>query len=221
MSTFQVLKYSRCNSNVCEANRKLTEGNYVRLLGEAPRDTCRKLVLCSRPRSLRLACCELPSVACGNGCGFPKISHVISMSTFQVLKYGRCNCNVCEANRKLTEGNYVRLLGEAPRDTCRKFAPRPRPGASRTGELPSVACGNGCGFPKISHVISLSTFQVLKYGRCNCNVCEANRKLTEGNYVRLLGEAPRDTCRQFVLCSGPGLVPAPRAKVRARVRVDP
>ena len=71
--------------------------------------------------SLRLACCELPSVACGNGCGFPKISHVISLSTFQVLKYGRCNCNVCEASRKLTEGNYVRLLGEAPRGTCRKF----------------------------------------------------------------------------------------------------
>ena len=174
----------------------------MRLLGEAPRGTCRKFV--PRPCPCASRAGELPSVACGNGCGFPKISHVISLSTFQVLKYGRCNCNVCEANRKLTEGNYVRLLGEAPRDTSRKFAPRPRPGASRAGELPSVACGNGCSFPKISHVISMSTFQVLKYGRCNCNVCEANRKLTEGNYVRLLGEAPRDTCRKFVLCSGPG-----------------
>ena len=175
------------------------------------------------------------------------------MSTFQVLKYSRCNCNVCEANRKLTKGNYVRLLGEAPRDTCRKFvpcsgpAPGPAPGASHTGGLPSVACGNGCSFPKISHVISLSTFQVLKYGRCNCNVCGASRKLTKGNYVRLLGEAPRDTCRKLVLCSRPrslrprppatcprprppapapghlppAPVPAPRAKVRARVRVDP
>ena len=59
----------------------------------------------------------------------------------------------------------------------------------------------------------MSTFQVLKYGRCNCNVCEANRKLTKGNYVRLLGEAPRDTCRKLVLCSGPGLVPVPRVLV--------
>ena len=48
------------------------------------------------------------------------------------------------------------------------------PGATRAGELPSVAYDNGYGFPKISHVISLSTFQVLKYGRCNCNVCEAS-----------------------------------------------
>ena len=222
MSTFQVLKYSRCNSNVCEANRKLTEGNYVRLLGEAPRGTCRKFVLCSGLGPCASRAGELPSVACGNGCGFPKISHVISLSTFQVLKYSRCNSNVCEANRKLTEGNYVRLLGEAPRDTCRKFvlcsgpAPGPAPGASRAGELPSVACGNGCGFPKISHVISMSTFQVLKCGRCNCNVCEASRKLTKGNYVRLLGEAPRDTCRKFVLCSCPRPRPrAPRPRPRS------
>ena len=89
----------------------------------------------------------------------------------------------------------------------------PGRGATRADELPSVVCGNGCGFPKISHVMSLLTFQIVNDSRCNSNVCEANRKLTEGNYVRLLGEAPRDTCRKFVPCSGPGLVPAPRVLV--------
>ena len=55
----------------------------------------------------------------------------------------------------------------------------------------------------------MSTFQALKYGRCNSNVCEASRKLTRLNYVRLwvkLPEMPADSSR-------PGLVPMPRVLV--------
>ena len=51
--------------------------------------------------------------------GFAPISHVISLSTFQLLEYRRWNCNVYGLSRKVTEGNYVQLLGEAPRDTRR------------------------------------------------------------------------------------------------------
>ena len=103
------------------------------------------------------------------------------------------------------------------------------PGATRAGELPSVACDNGYGFPKISHVISLSTFQVLNYGRCNSNVCEASRKLTRLNYVRLCEGAPPRTPPAPPAPAPPrtsprprpGLVPAPRAKARARRRSFP
>lgn len=34
-----------------------------------------------------------------------------SMETFQTFKWSRWDCNVCGRCRKLTEVNYVRLLG--------------------------------------------------------------------------------------------------------------
>ena len=40
------------------------------------------------------------------------MSHVIPRRLFQTLKMRRWNCNVCGASRKLTDINYVRLLGE-------------------------------------------------------------------------------------------------------------
>lgn len=54
----------------------------------------------------------------------------------------------------------------------------PGRGATRADELPSVVCGNGCGFPKISHVMSLLTFQIVNDSRCNSNVCGSSRKPT-------------------------------------------
>ena len=54
----------------------------------------------------------------------------------------------------------------------------PGRGASRAAELPSVVCGNGRGFPKISHVMSLSTFQIVNDDRCKSNVCEPSRQPT-------------------------------------------
>lgn len=51
-----------------------------------------------------------------------------------------------------------------------------RRGVTRADELPSVVCGNGRGFPTISHVMSLSAFQIVKDDRCNFNVCEPSQK---------------------------------------------
>ena len=55
----------------------------------------------------------------------------------------------------------------------------------------------------------MSTFQVLKYGRCNSNVCGASRKLTKGNYVRLWVNRPEIPANS----SRPGLVPMSRVLV--------
>ena len=89
-------------------------------------------VQCSLTGAVLLNGCNAPSVACRVSCGascmesacgplrsFPTTSHVISLSTFQLLEYCRWNCNVYGLSRKVTEGNYVQLWGEAPRDTCR------------------------------------------------------------------------------------------------------
>ena len=54
----------------------------------------------------------------------------------------------------------------------------PGRGATRADELPSAVCGNGCGFPKISRVMSLSTFQIVNDDRYNSNVCEPSRQPT-------------------------------------------
>ena len=42
--------------------------------------------------------------------GSPATSHVIPSQVFQILNSGRWNCNVFGRSRKMTEGNYVRLL---------------------------------------------------------------------------------------------------------------
>ena len=92
----------------------------------------------------------------------------------------------------------------------------PGRGVTRADELPSVVCGNGCGFPKISHVMSLLTFQIVNDSRCNSNVCGSSRKPTRrnpGSPVAALHASPA-TASGPDMC--PGLVPAPRAKARAR-----
>ena len=42
--------------------------------------------------------------------GYSTTSHVIPLHVFQTLKSHRWNCNVLRESRKLTPGNYVRLL---------------------------------------------------------------------------------------------------------------
>ena len=42
--------------------------------------------------------------------GYSTMSHVIPLRVFQILKSHRWNCNVFSGSRKLTVGNYVRLL---------------------------------------------------------------------------------------------------------------
>ena len=44
--------------------------------------------------------------------GSSTMSHVIPLRLFPILKLAPCNSNVCERRRILTEGNYVRDLGE-------------------------------------------------------------------------------------------------------------
>ena len=54
------------------------------------------------------------------------MSHVIPRRLFQTLKMRRWNCNVCGASRKLTDINYVRLLGEGRGRGSDQCEPRPR-----------------------------------------------------------------------------------------------
>ena len=42
--------------------------------------------------------------------GSPAMSHVIPLQVFQILNSERWNCNVFGQSRKMTKGNYVRLL---------------------------------------------------------------------------------------------------------------
>ena len=66
--------------------------------------------------------------------------------------------------------------------------PRPRLGP---GLVPGLPCGyvliSHARQSPMSHVIPLHIFQTLKSDRWNCNVCGPSRKMTELNYVRLLG----------------------------------
>ena len=54
------------------------------------------------------------------------MSHVIPLQVFQIMKLGRWNCNVFGWSRKMTEGNYVRLLfGVSPFIEARPGLPVP------------------------------------------------------------------------------------------------
>ena len=55
-------------------------------------------------------CHALASSCVGSGDGSPTMSHVIPPRLPQTLTLHRWNCNVLSSARKMTEGNYVRLL---------------------------------------------------------------------------------------------------------------
>ena len=59
---------------------------------------------------------------------------------------------------------------------------RPAPGMIRPGPAGLVMTG----YSTMLHVIPVRVFQTLKLCRWNCNVFGGSRKLTVGNYVRLL-----------------------------------
>ena len=69
------------------------------------------------------------------------MSHVIPRRLFQTLKMRRWNCNVCGASRKLTDINYVRLLGEGREREVGKRSMRASPatGAARAGTRATAA----------------------------------------------------------------------------------
>lgn len=55
-------------------------------------------------------CHALASSCVGSGDGSPTMLHVIPPRLPQTLTLHRWNCNVLGSARKMTEGNYVRLL---------------------------------------------------------------------------------------------------------------
>ena len=69
---------------------------------------------------------------------------------------------------------------------------RPRASAAELRSEPRLEARPGpaglvmTGYSTMSHVIPLRVFQILKSHRWNCNVFSGSRKLTVGNYVRLL-----------------------------------
>ena len=75
----------------------------------------------------------------------------------------------------ISKNDRVKLRATFGRDPPTTHEPFPRPGLTHPD------------YPKMSHVIPLQIFQILKSDRWNCNVCGPSRKMTELNYVRLLG----------------------------------
>ena len=59
-----------------------------------------------------LASCPLVWSCLRYGDSFPTMSHVILLRLLQTLNLHRWNYNVLSGDRKMTEGNYVRLLGD-------------------------------------------------------------------------------------------------------------
>ena len=79
----------------------------------------------------------------------------------------------------ISKNDRVKLRATFGRDPPTTHEPLPRPDLTHPG------------YPKMSHVIPLQIFQILKSDRWNCNVCGPSRKMTELNYVRLLmGQLP-------------------------------
>ena len=74
----------------------------------------------------------------------------------------------------ISKNDRVKLRATFGRDPPTTHEPLPRPNLTHPG------------YPKMSHVIPLQIFQILKSDRWNCNVCGPSRKMTELNYVRLL-----------------------------------
>ena len=87
----------------------------------------------------------------------------------------------CARGRRPARGPSARRasLGASARSPAR---PRHRPRAPQPGPAGLVMTG----YSTTSHVIPLHVFQTLKSHRWNCNVLRESRKLTPGNYVRLL-----------------------------------
>ena len=87
----------------------------------------------------------------------------------------------CARGRRPTREPSARRasLGASARSPAR---PCHRPRAPRPGPAGLVMTG----YSTTSHVIPLHVFQTLKSHRWNCNVLRESRKLTPGNYVRLL-----------------------------------
>ena len=74
----------------------------------------------------------------------------------------------------ISKNDRVKLRATFGRDPPTTHEPLPRPGLTHPG------------YPKMSHVIPLQIFQILKSDRWNCNVCGPSQKMTELNYVQLL-----------------------------------
>ena len=71
-----------------------------------------------------LASCPLVWSCVGHWYSSPTMSHVIPLRLLQTLNLHRWNCNVLGSTRKMTEGNYVRLLfGRVLQSRCEPGGP--------------------------------------------------------------------------------------------------
>ena len=89
------------------------------------------------------------------------------------------------AAREARRPHFVRRRASKPARALRSLRRPPHlcgqaPQASRRPPIGRPSCS------AMSHVIRLRVFQTLKSQRWNCNVLSGARKLTPGNYVRLL-----------------------------------
>ena len=107
----------RSLTRVCAALRLVAQW-YTTYVGITPVRRWRhapSLASCSRTGVMFPNWCHALAWACvgcenGRGHGSPTMSHVIPLRLLQTLTLHRWNCNVLSSARKMTAGNYVRLL---------------------------------------------------------------------------------------------------------------
>ena len=165
---FHTLKSGRWNCNVCRRSRKMTELNYVRNLAGGG-------VAAHGHRSLAIRALRRPPRQWGLLCDMPEWfpSNVARNSPLHISDF---ELQPLELQRlwAISKNDRVKLRATFGRDPPTTHEPFPRPGLTHPD------------YPKMSHVIPLQIFQILKSDRWNCNVCGPSRKMTELNYVRLL-----------------------------------
>ena len=149
---------------------------------EAPAAVCASGRRPAREPSVRRASLGASSRSPARPRRRPSISHVIPLRLVQTLNLHRWNCNVFGVSQKMTTINYVRNLGGGSVVAARRHRSQAPPSPTGTAAWP-------CRHPPISHVIPLRLIRTLNSHRWNCNVFAWSRKVTVGNYVRLLVSA--------------------------------
>ena len=106
-----------------------------------------------------LVSCPLVWSCVGHGDSSPTMSHVIPLRLFQTLNLHRWNCNVLGSARKMTVGNYVRVLPGLPLSLLVGPAAWPRGLPRRHGNF---ACNSLLGISNFEFVsLELQRFWAL------------------------------------------------------------
>ena len=113
------------------------------------------------------------------------LSHVIPLRLLQTLNVHRWNCNVLSSARKMTVGNYVRLLfGQVLRSRCEPCGPT------------LVACGALLGQARLTPAFASPSCRML----CAARTCAAR---TTPRTQRKRGPAPDPRPKRSYSCSSP------------------